>query len=94
LYAILLEVSGRGRLKDDMGGDEYSSGIRHDIYDNDIDIIIDEEIKLDEVEEAGGAKYIINGPMPFIELKAGIICGHDHEFQVNMRIILEPSFHL
>jgi hypothetical protein len=63
-----------------MGSDEYPSGTRHDIHDNDTDFIVDEKIIIDEVGEVDGVKYLIPGPTLVAELKVGIIYGCDHEF--------------
>ena len=62
----------------------------HDIHANDIEFLTDED-QTNEEKEHGNAKFWMQGPIPIIELEAGIIQGREHEFVVNMTNVRAPT---
>ena len=63
-----------GIVEDIFEDEEVPSGAYHDIHEDNLDFIPEEDMSVEE-EEGGGAKTKICAPMPVTELEAGIICG-------------------
>ena len=68
--------------------EEVPSSAHHDIHEDDLDFILEKDMSVEE-EEGGGAKTKIYAPMPVTELEAGIICGRQQEFMVDLVHVLE-----
>ena len=68
-------ATSRGAIEDIFEDEEVPSGAHHDIYENDLNFIPEEDMSVEEEEEGGGAKTKICTPTPVTELKARIICG-------------------
>ena len=70
--------------------EEGPSGAHHDIHEDDLDFIPEEDMSVEE-EEGGGTKTKICTPTPVTKLEAGIICGRQQEFMVDMAHVSEPK---
>ena len=80
----------RGAAKDIIEEEEVSSGAHHDIHEDNLDFILEEDMSGEE-EEGGGAKTKICAPMPITKLEARIIRGWQQEFLVDLANVSEPK---
>ena len=80
----------RGATEDIFDEEEVPSAAHHDIHEDDLDFIPEEDMSGKE-EEAGGAKTKICAPTTVTELEAGIICGRQQEFLVDLANVSEPK---
>ena len=55
----------------------------HDIHEDDMEFFPEEDISREEDEDSR-KKYKMCGPTPITHLEAGIICGWEHQFLVDM----------
>ena len=83
-------ASSRGVEKDICEGKEVPSGAHHNIHEDDLDFIPEEDMSIEE-KEGGGAKTKICASTPVTELEAGIICSWQHEFMVDLAYVSEPK---
>ena len=67
-------ATSRGAAEDIFEDEEVPSGAHHDIHEDDLDFIPEEDMNVEE-EEGGGAKTKICTPTLVTELEVGIICG-------------------
>ena len=86
-------ATSRGAAEDIFEEEEGPSSVQHDIHEDDLDFIPEEDMSAEE-EEGGGAKTRICTPTPVTELEAGIICGWQQEFLVDLVHVSEPKFAL
>ena len=86
----MLGATSRSVVEDVFEDEEVPSGAHHDIHEDDVDFISEEDMSVEE-EEGGGAKTKICGPTPITELEAGIICGRHEEFLVDLAHVSEPK---
>ena len=70
--------------------EEVPTSAQHDIHEDDLDFIPEEDMSVEE-EQGGGEKTKICGPMPVSDLEAGIICGRQQEFMVDLAHVSEPK---
>ena len=80
----------RSDAEDILEVEEVLSGAHHDIHEDDLDFILEEDMSV-EKEEGGGAKTKICAPTPVIDLEAGIICGRQKEFMVDLAHVSKPK---
>ena len=83
-------ATSRSIVEDVFEDEEVPSGAHHDIHEDDLDFIPEEEMNVEE-EEGGGAKTKICAPTPVTELEARIICGRQQEFLVDLAHMSEPK---
>ena len=81
----------RGTAKDINEEEEGPSGAHHNIHEDDLDFNPEEDMSGEEEEGGGGAKTKTCAPTPVIELEAGIICGRQQEFLVDLVNVSEPK---
>ena len=62
----------------------------HDVHEDDMEFIPEEDISGEE-EEDGGTHYKMCGPTPVTDLEASIICGRKHQFIVDMIQVSEAK---
>ena len=67
-------VTSRGIAEDIFEDEEIPSGAHHDIHEDDLDFIPEEDMSVEE-EESGGAKTKICVPTLLTDIEAAIICG-------------------
>ena len=67
-------ATSRNVAEDIFEDEEVPSGAHHDIHEDNLDFIPDQDMSIEE-EEGGGAKTTICAPKPVIDLEVGIICG-------------------
>ena len=84
-----MEGTNRGVSEDIFEDKEVPSGAQHDIHE-DLDFIPKEDMSVEE-EEGGGAKTKICGATLVSDLGAGIICGRQQEFMVDLAHMSEPK---
>ena len=68
---------------DFMEEEDSPNRAHHDIHEDDMEFILEEDISGEE-EEDGGTQYKMCGSIPITDLEAGIICGREHQFVVDM----------
>ena len=86
----MLGGTSRGVAKNVFEDEEDPSATHHDIHEDDLDFIPEEEMSVEE-EEGSGAKTKICAPTPVTELEAGIICGWQQEFLVDLAHVSKPK---
>ena len=86
----MLGGTSRGAAEDVFEDEEVPSGAHHDIHEDDVDFIPEEDMSVEE-EEGGGARTKICAPTPVTELEARIICGRQQEFLVDLAHVSEPK---
>ena len=80
----------RGVAKDIFDEEKVPSGAHHNIHEDDLDFIPEEDMSGEE-EKGGGAKTKICAPTTVTELEAGIICGWQQEFLVDLANVSKPK---
>ena len=88
-----MEATSRGVEEDIFEDEEVPSGAHHNIHEDDLDFISEEDMSVEE-ELGGGAKTKICAPTPVTELEAKIICGWQQEFLVDLAKCQSPSLSL
>ena len=83
-------ATSRGAAEDIFEEEEGPSSVQHDIHEDDLDFILEEDMSAEE-EEGGGAKTRICTPTPVSELETGITCGRQQEFLVDLAHVSEPK---
>ena len=83
-------TNSRGVAEDIFEGEEVPSGAHHDIHEDDLDFIPEEDMSIEE-EEGGGAKTKICVPTLVVDLEVGIICGRQKEFMMDLAHMSEPK---
>ena len=84
----MLGATSRSVVEDIFEDEEVSSGAHHDIYEDDLDFIPEEDMSVEE-EEDGGAKTKICAPTLVTELEIGIICSRQQEFLMDLAHVSE-----
>ena len=86
----MLGATSRGVAEDVFEDEEVPSGAHHDIHEDNLDFIPEEEMSVEE-EEGDGAKTKICAPTLVTELEARIICGRQQEFLVDLAHVSKPK---
>ena len=80
----------RGVLEDLFEDEEVPTGAQHDIHEDNLAFIPEEDMSVEE-EQGGGGKTKICGPTPVSDLEAGIIFGRQQEFMVDLAHVSKPK---
>ena len=88
--AGILRHSERGVIDDFMEEEDSPHCAHHDVHEDDMEFFPEEDISGEE-DEDGGKKYKMCGPTSITDLEAGIICGREHQFLVDMIQVSEAK---
>ena len=88
--AGLLRHSERSVTDDFMEEEDSPNRAHHDVHEDDMEFFPEEDISGEEDEDSG-KQYKMCGPTPIMDLEAGIICGREHEFLMDMIQVLEAT---